>query len=283
MKKVSFIFILVLLFSIQGHAQFWISFGWNEPHCQNCLWMEQAIRMNNRQAADYHRIIHKYGQKIEKEARKHYRYWDQSARAIFKLRMERDRRLQRILSPSQFRLYVRFVREVPTRIHDYQGWFNNPTYSHYRPSDICFRYEDHYWHSDWEYAGNRWSNRFDENHWYRGKYDRPGHNDGHYRPQTPPRPNHDNEHFRPDRPARPSQPARPNRPGRPEQPVRPERPKHSNRPENNRPSQTRPDRNRQRNEVKKNDKDKEKQADKERVRSNKNDRTRSKSRILKDS
>lgn len=277
MKKVSFIFILVLLFSMQGHAQFWISFGWNEPHCQNCLWMEQAIRMNNRQAADYHRIIHKYGQKIEKEARKHYRYWDQSARAIFNLRMERDRRLQRVLSPSQFRLYVRLVREAPTRIHDYQGWFNNPTYSHYRPSDICFRYEDHYWHSDWEYVGSRWSNRFDANHWYRGKYDRPGHNDGHYRPQTPPRPNHGDEHFRPERPERPSQPARPNRPGRPE------RPEHSNRPENNHPSQTRPDRNRPRNEVNKNDRNKEKQSDKERVRSNKNDRTRSKSRTLKDS
>lgn len=94
--------------------------------------MEQAMRLNGRQAADYHNIVHKYGQKIEKEARKHYRYWDQSAKKIFNLRMERDRRLQRVLSPSQFRLYVRFVRERPQRIHDYQGWYNNPHYPNYR-------------------------------------------------------------------------------------------------------------------------------------------------------
>ena len=118
MKRLSSILMAVLFCSLQGYAQFWISFGWNEPHCQNCLWMEQAIRMTNRQAAEYHKIIHRYGEKIEREARKHYRYWDQSAQKIYKLRMERDRKLQRILSPSQFRLYVRFVRETPTRIHD---------------------------------------------------------------------------------------------------------------------------------------------------------------------
>lgn len=89
MKKLSILLIAILFCSLQGHAQFWISFGWNEPHCQNCLWMEQAIRMTNRQAAEYHKIIHRYGEKIEREARKHYRYWDQSARKIYKLRMER--------------------------------------------------------------------------------------------------------------------------------------------------------------------------------------------------
>ena len=150
MKKLSILLIAILFCSLQGHAQFWISFGWNEPHCQNCLWMEQAIRMTNRQAAEYHKIIHRYGEKIEREARKHYRYWDQSARKIYKLRMERDRKLQRILSPSQFRLYVRFVREAPTRIHDWRGWYNNPHYPHYRPSNACHRYEDHYWHCQWE-------------------------------------------------------------------------------------------------------------------------------------
>lgn len=149
MKKLSILLIAILFCSLQGHAQFWISFGWNEPHCQNCLWMEQAIRMTNRQAAEYHKIIHRYGEKIEREARKHYRYWDQSARKIYKLRMERDRKLQRILSPSQFRLYVRFVREAPTRIHDWRGWYNNPHYPHYRPSNACYRYEDHYWHCQW--------------------------------------------------------------------------------------------------------------------------------------
>lgn len=129
MKKLSILLIAILFCSLQGHAQFWISFGWNEPLARTASGLEQAIRMTNRQAAEYHKIIHRYGEKIEREARKHYRYWDQSARKIYKLRMERDRKLQRILSPSQFRLYVRFVREAPTRIHDWRGWYNNPALS----------------------------------------------------------------------------------------------------------------------------------------------------------
>lgn len=204
MKRVSIILIGILLCSLQGKAQFWISFGWNEPHCQNCLWMEQAIRMNNRQAAEYHKIIHKYGQRIEKEARRPYRYWERSAQAIYKLRMERDRKLQRVLTPSQFRLYVRFVREAPTRIHDWKGWFNNPHYPDYRPTDICFRYEDHYWHTRWEYANDRWHDHFDDHGWYRGKFDRPGHDNGHKHPAWNNRPQHDNgrphsDKIRPDR------------------------------------------------------------------------------------
>lgn len=197
MKRLSIILMVVLFCSLQGHAQFWISFGWNEPHCQNCLWMEQAIRMTNRQAAEYHKIIHKYGEKIEREARRNYRYWDQSAQKIYKLRMERDRKLQRILSPSQFRLYVRFVRETPTRIHDWRGWYDNPHYPNYRPSNVCHRYEDHYWHGQWEYVNNRWTNHFDDGKWYPGKYDRPGHNHSKPAPNNvrPPhnnnRPNHD--------------------------------------------------------------------------------------------
>lgn len=189
MKRLSIILMVVLFCSLQGHAQFWTSFGWNEPHCQNCLWMEQAIRMTNRQAAEYHKIIHRYGEKIEREARKHYRYWDQSAQKIYKLRMERDRKLQRLLSPSQFRLYVRFVRETPTRIHDWRGWYNNPHYPNYRPSSSCHRYEDHYWHCQWEYTNNRWFDRFDDGKWYPGKYDRPNHQGG--RPGSD---NHKNKH-----------------------------------------------------------------------------------------
>lgn len=201
MKRIYLLCMLMLLCSLPGQAQFWISFGWNEPHCQSCLWMEQAMRLNGRQAADYHNIVHKYGQKIEKEARKHYRYWDQSAKKIFNLRMERDRRLQRVLSPSQFRLYVRFVRERPQRIHDYQGWYNNPNYPDYRPSHVCWRYEDHYWHNQWEYNNGRWNGRFDDGKWYPGKYDSPGHRN--HRPDRydrPSRPDH-NQHY--DRPSRP--------------------------------------------------------------------------------
>lgn len=202
MKRISFICLLILLCSLPGRAQFWISFGWNEPHCQSCLWMEQAMRLNGRQAADYHNIVHKYGQKIEKEARKHYRYWDQSAKKIFNLRMERDRKLQRVLSPSQFRLYVRFVRERPQRIHDYQGWYNNPHYPEYRPSNVCWRYEDHYWHNQWEYTNGRWNGHFDDGKWYPGKYDSPGRQN--HRPDRydrPSRPDH-NQHY--DRPSRPN-------------------------------------------------------------------------------
>lgn len=192
MKRLSIILMAVLFCSLQGYAQFWISFGWNEPHCQNCLWMEQAIRMTNRQAAEYHKIIHRYGERIEREACKHYRYWDQSAQKIYKLRMERDWKLQRIFSPSQFRLYVRFVRETPTRIHDWRGWYNNPHYPHYRPSNVCHHYEDHYWHCQWEYTNNRWFDRFDDGKWYPGKYDRPGHNHGQWKPDRydRPQPNH---------------------------------------------------------------------------------------------
>ena len=201
MKRIYLLCMLMLLCSLPGRAQFWISFGWNEPHCQSCLWMEQAMRLNGRQAADYHNIVHKYGQKIEKEARKHYRYWDQSAKKIFNLRMERDRKLQRVLSPSQFRLYVRFVRERPQRIHDYQGWYNNPNYPDYRPSHVCWRYEDHYWHNQWEYTNGRWNGRFDDGKWYPGKYDSPSHRN--HRPDRydrPSRPDH-NQHY--DRPSRP--------------------------------------------------------------------------------
>lgn len=201
MKRIYLLCMLMLLCSLRGQAQFWISFGWNEPHCQSCLWMEQAMRLNGRQAADYHNIVHKYGQKIEKEARKHYRYWDQSAKKIFNLRMERDRKLQRVLSPSQFRLYVRFVRERPQRIHDYQGWYNNPNYPDYRPSHVCWRYEDHYWYNEWVYSNGRWNGRFDDGKWYPGKYDSPGHRN--HRPDRydrPSRPDH-NQHY--DRPSRP--------------------------------------------------------------------------------
>ena len=120
MKRISLLCVLAILCSLPAYSQFWISFGWNEPHCQNCLWMEQAMHLPARQAAEYHKIIHKYGQKIEKEARRDYRYWDRAARRIYDLRMERDRKIQRILTPAQFNLYVRIVREHPQRKHDYR-------------------------------------------------------------------------------------------------------------------------------------------------------------------
>ena len=118
MKRFSLLCVLAILCSLPAYSQFWISFGWNEPHCQNCLWMEQAMHLPARQAAEYHKIIHKYGQKIEKEARRDYRYWDRAARRIYDLRMERDRKIQRLLTPAQFNLYVRFVSNVSMIIGD---------------------------------------------------------------------------------------------------------------------------------------------------------------------
>lgn len=188
MKRISFICLLILLCALPAKSQFWITFGWNDPHCQSCLWMEQAMHLSRRQAADYHKTIHKYGQKIEKEARKHYRYWDQSAKKIYRLRLERDRRLQHILTPAQFRLYVRFVREHPQRIHDYKGWYNNPKYPSYRPSWDCRHYEDRYWTCRWEYSGGKWRDYFDADR------------------HPVPHPQH---------PMRPAPPVRPERPHRP--------------------------------------------------------------------
>ena len=149
MKRWSILLVMILFCSVYGHAQFWINFGWNEPYCENCHWMERAIRMTSQQATEYHKIIHKYGQKIEREARKHHNYWDKAAEKIYKLRMDRDYKLQQILSPSQFAMYVQYVREMPTRIHDWKDWFNNPHYPNYRPSSICRHYEDHYWNHKW--------------------------------------------------------------------------------------------------------------------------------------
>ena len=168
MKRVGLICILIILCSLPGYSQFWISFNWNASHCDNCLWMEHALHLSGKRAAEYHHIIHKYGKKIEREARRDTRYWERSAERIYRLRMERDRALQRLLSPGEFRLYVRFIREVPTRIHDYRGWFNHPHHPHFRPSAHCHHYENSYWHCDWNYRNGHWAS--------------------HYRPHSPSRP-----------------------------------------------------------------------------------------------
>lgn len=188
MKRFSLLCVLAILCSLPAYSQFWISFGWNEPHCQNCLWMEQAMHLPARQAAEYHKIIHKYGQKIEKEARRDYRYWDRAARRIYDLRMERDRKIQRILTPAQFNLYVRFVREHPQRIHDYRGWYANPRYPDRRPSHDCRRYEDNYWNY-------RWGTIHHDNHWRDDRHDSDRHWD---------RDNHRHDYRKPAKPDKPN-------------------------------------------------------------------------------
>ena len=187
MKRFSLLCVLAILCSLPAYSQFWISFGWNEPHCQNCLWMEQAMHLPAREAAEYHKIIHKYGQKIEKEARRDYRYWDRAARRIYDLRMERDRKIQRLLTPAQFNLYVRFVREHPQRIHDYRGWYANPRYPDRRPSHDCRRYEDNYWNY-------RWGTIHHDNHWRDDRHDSDRHWD---------RDNHRHDYRKPAKPDKP--------------------------------------------------------------------------------
>ena len=149
MKRFSLVVLLAIFCSLPAFSQFWIHVEWGAPHCRHCEWMEEALCLSPREAAEYHRIIHKYGERIEREARKEYRYWDKAARKIFELRMERDRQLQRCLTPSQFSLYVRLMREYPQRIHDYKGWYANPKHPHLHPSHDCRRYEHDYWNYRW--------------------------------------------------------------------------------------------------------------------------------------
>lgn len=149
MKRLGLLCVLMVLCALPAYSQFWIDFRWEESHCQNCLWMEQSLRLPPRQAAEYHRLVHQYGKKIEKEARRDSRYWDRAARNIYNYRLERDRKIQYVLTPSQFNLYIRYTRERPALIHDYQGWYNNPHYPHYRPSHDCRHYEEDYWNYRW--------------------------------------------------------------------------------------------------------------------------------------
>ena len=149
MKRFSLVVLLAIFCSLPAFSQFWIHVEWGAPHCRHCEWMEEALCLSPCEAAEYHRIIHKYGERIEREARKEYRYWDKAARKIFELRMERDRQLQRCLTPSQFSLYVRLMREYPQRIHDYKGWYANPKHPHLHPSHDCRRYEHDYWNYRW--------------------------------------------------------------------------------------------------------------------------------------
>jgi len=111
--------------------------------------MANTLRLNNRQAAEYHKVIHKYGKRIEKEARRDYRYWDKSAARIYDLRIDRDQKVRRILTPSQFNAYINFTRERPQRIHDYRGWYENPRYAGRYHSPDWRRYEDRYWSYHW--------------------------------------------------------------------------------------------------------------------------------------
>ena len=76
MKRFSLVMLLAIFCSLPAFSQFWIHVEWGAPHCRHCEWMEEAVCLSPREAAEYHRIIHKYGERIERDARKEYRYWD---------------------------------------------------------------------------------------------------------------------------------------------------------------------------------------------------------------
>ena len=87
MKRMFLTCVLAICCVLTGYGQFWISFHWDSPGCDQCVRMESALRLSPKSAEKYHKIIHKYGKKIEKEARREYRYWDRAAERIYDLRM----------------------------------------------------------------------------------------------------------------------------------------------------------------------------------------------------
>lgn len=91
--------------------------------CRECEWMVRTIRLSDRRADSYYKIIHTYAKKIEKEARKGGKDWRKAERKINQYRTERDRKVRSILTPQQFRVYARFIKERPSRIHDRSRWF----------------------------------------------------------------------------------------------------------------------------------------------------------------
>ena len=59
MKRFSLMMVLALICSLPAFSQFWINIEWGAPHCRHCEWMENALRLDPYEAAEYHRIIHR--------------------------------------------------------------------------------------------------------------------------------------------------------------------------------------------------------------------------------
>jgi len=152
MKRLSLISLLVFLVSFAGYSQGWIEFGWHQPNCPQCSSMARSLGLNRKQTHEYENIVHKYGQRIEKEANRPYRQWDKAAKKIYNLRMDRDKKLLRLLSPRQFDTYVHLTRERPQRIHDYRDWYERPVYGSVRIYPDVRRYENSYWSHHWRPA-----------------------------------------------------------------------------------------------------------------------------------
>lgn len=158
MKRLSIISLFILLISLPGYSQRWNEQGWHQNNCSQCYSMAASLQLHPKQARDYEKIIHKYGQRIEKEARKDYRHWDKAARKIYDLRMDRDKKINRLLSPYQFDRYVHLTRERPGRIHELRGWYEPAFHNghrNYRDFPNLRKYEQSYWSFHWNTAPNR--------------------------------------------------------------------------------------------------------------------------------
>lgn len=96
------------------------------PHglpCRECDRMVRSLHLSDRRADSYYKVIHTYAKKIEIEARKGGKDPRKAERKINQYRTERDRKVRRLLTPQQFRLYARLIKENPSRVHDRARWF----------------------------------------------------------------------------------------------------------------------------------------------------------------
>lgn len=96
--------------------------------CRDCDWMAHSLHLSDNKAKAYYTIIHNYLAKIDKEVRYANRNPKRADAKIRQLRIERERKIRSILTPAQFRLYVRFCKERTSRIHEQPRWFNNSNY-----------------------------------------------------------------------------------------------------------------------------------------------------------
>lgn len=114
--------------------------------CRNCEWMAKSMHLTEPHAVAYYKIIHRYAERIEKEVFKaDPRHINRVNKRIANLRIERDQRVKAILTPPQFRSYIRYIKERPQRIHDQHEWFDH--HGHCPYSRHSSRWDDD-WHED---------------------------------------------------------------------------------------------------------------------------------------
>lgn len=128
-KTRKWIILLILTFIYSSYSYSQLGLNRHRP-CRDCDWMTHSLHLSDNKAKAYYTIIHSYSAKIEKEMRYANRNPKRADLKIRQLRIERERKIQNILTPAQFRLYVRFCKERISRIHEQLRWFNNSQYHH---------------------------------------------------------------------------------------------------------------------------------------------------------